>query len=1744
MLKIISSLSFLYCLSIIVLVVYALVFYRGFAKAGRQPRFFPVVFGIIALSCLGFLWINFHAPLSLKTISNTDHHFLRHSGFLVNEELELGTADTANFPTAPYNSFKFSRDEAGVSVTSSYSEEPFYASTGGVFTILSSTYPALNEQLCFSVDGQNICVTTTSENDFELTVNDQRFSINREIRKGISIWNLFKDELAFINTVAYRNEQVILSLNNLYVVRNDVSRRKSGELRYFISSKLFTLGNDVNYGGRNLTMNDARFVALIDDQSQFAWGISFLDNNRNQYKLSIQGADSFIVHNKYPVSYPLSGEKRDDWSVHPINKFLVSDHQDMLRIPAVFRQGFLFPGFAANSETNFRPILLNYERNTANVPLKVQARIMDEPGSLVQINNSQLVLPAGSKEFSWLFTIENTFTWQFGGSSFTASAWKALLLGSLLFFILMVLANSFATQGHKLNWVWQVLACITLLLLTTRYFFYWRYKSFPPYEGMDLPSLQQLNSFWNFGIILLATFCLSIVFGYGLLSRVIKGIAGKSGKRTVSLSVKGWNKIPGFYKSRVQRLGARNTFLLLWLLTLLISAGAAFASGFNPGICRHLAIGLVIAYFIFSLYSYRYSPLVVGQEKSWWTINTSKISEVLFNNPMKVLISLSLLALLVFIDIGFGIVFLNFLLFNETFLCINYSISGLSPGSRKNATIFGVMGMIYLAAFLANLLYAPYIFNFFLDAHEGIFLSLYLLGAFLIMINIARFLSPSLSKQKPLVILSGVILLFAVSFFFFPKEKILAKAAMTKYRIDVMTMPVDQAIEAAYEEGKTWQPVIRAAQNQWFINTFIEKKNNPAAGDPGFHLLPHAPQTKGAKYNAQATDLVASRFFLAEHGAMSVILFVLLLLLPVSLLASFYKLYPDFSNRINTGYPLIATGFSILNYLLITALLVILAATGRYIFFGQDLPFASILSKQSVLFPSLLIILVVIMFRKIPLEYYANRKKLLPGGVVFILLVILLFFFQPTYNREKEFNVPELAGKLEAEVQLHLQPVLDFFDTSRSTRNLSFAAKDKLFTDSLRQMQELSSGKSMFAQEIIAYGKADFARHLDQSRMLYLDLYSGRPKLTVNENYFRIEPPPHLQESWTGNLYSDSSRYNINLWTPSTGELAKLRLSGMTNEPVTNLGQALTAKFSEKNKHGFYQSLYLVNNSNVPVTIESCCENKLLVAGDSLRLYNPWQATIKKAGSPESMLIIEPDAFMKNYFVNGSRFYVYPLENRFIWARNFAESASVDFNESGKKDQNATVSIDFELMDSLTAGIKSMMTHDSEYERGAEYGIAVADGNGRLIGIADYIKGISRPDPNDKAGFNRAIRGEEGFVSQSLLRKQIGNINLLRMNPGPGSTLKPVIFSAIASQLNVDWDNFSAQGFTGEQDYFGGEKVKAYDFELNNGNITSVADFIKYSDNYYYANLLLLGSYPKQDLNALLESRFQSSHPSSGVHWPTFNYKGKQFWLDGFENWPGFINGKVNFGLENSFTSISLLENFGIFTRPVNRTYDLFSTKYDSSLFMNAQRRSGFILAEYSIFDQYGSGVNHKIPYDVFAGCFRGHVKGSSQVLVPPVKMLESFGRLVSQSRDYTITLNPYASAPAYRPFEVDAAIPYNNYLTLIKEGVFGGMEQVLDGGTASRLGAMLKKNSPYFYYAKTGTTGDNEAKTKSKLLAITISKKDISHPDFNFRHNKFYTIYFTLQNGPAKQNEEFISRVIKTIENSESFQKYFNDQQ
>ena len=624
MLKFFTSLSFLYTISIIVLLLYGFIYYRDFEK-GRVRRRFPVIFLFIGVACFSFLWINIHAPLALKTFSNLDHHFIRHDGFDVNKRIELGRADTVNYEHNSFNRFEIDRSNGLVHVSSGYSEEPFYLEGQQGYKILSVNYAAIDHVLSFRCDKTEVSVTARPENIIELKIGENDYTKELFIKKGVTCWNLFREVDEFISSSFYHNENLAESLKNILLIRDDVSRKKGGELKYFLSGKLFKYTDGVTYDDSKVKLMDQRFEASLPDQSNFAWGIGFLENNRNQFHVAYRGTDSFSLVNRYPVSYPLSEENRNDWSKHKVSKFLLSDSRDMMNIPAVFKEGFLFSPVGDDHTTSFPPVLLTYQKAAKNDTLQLNAQSLDNLAKKIAIKGDRFLLPSRSAGFSWVFSIRNTYNWEFDIGTFSHNAWQGMLFGSLGLFFILIFLSSLIKPVERQSWIWQLVSCVTLILLTTRFLLYWRYKSFPPYEGMDLPSQQQLLSFSNFGIILLAGALLALILGfpvikylYHLIEQIFINTIGKP-RATRSNAFKRINlNAQNKQAVLIQLLDKRMWFFVSWLFLLVITGSIAAIRNFDPGVCRHLAIAVVLFYFIFLFLSYRHSPLVVSENESWW----------------------------------------------------------------------------------------------------------------------------------------------------------------------------------------------------------------------------------------------------------------------------------------------------------------------------------------------------------------------------------------------------------------------------------------------------------------------------------------------------------------------------------------------------------------------------------------------------------------------------------------------------------------------------------------------------------------------------------------------------------------------------------------------------------------------------------------------------------------------------------------------------------------------------------------------------------------------------------------------------------------------------------------------------------------------------------------------------------------------------------------------------------------------
>ncbi len=207
MLQFLTSLTFLFAFAITVMVWHGIVYYRSFARNGHLKRNFPWVFLSITVACFSFLYWNIHAPLRLQTFSNLDHHFIRHDGFLVDRRIELGKTDTINYPGNAFSRFTLTRENQQLNVSSAYSEEPFYISSGSSFRLLSAVYPASGHSIFFRCGATPVSLTTKNDRSFELHIGDTVFiKTGKSIHYGLSGWNIFRDDSTFINSPWYTNE--------------------------------------------------------------------------------------------------------------------------------------------------------------------------------------------------------------------------------------------------------------------------------------------------------------------------------------------------------------------------------------------------------------------------------------------------------------------------------------------------------------------------------------------------------------------------------------------------------------------------------------------------------------------------------------------------------------------------------------------------------------------------------------------------------------------------------------------------------------------------------------------------------------------------------------------------------------------------------------------------------------------------------------------------------------------------------------------------------------------------------------------------------------------------------------------------------------------------------------------------------------------------------------------------------------------------------------------------------------------------------------------------------------------------------------------------------------------------------------------------------------------------------------------------------------------------------------------------
>ena len=198
--------------------------------------------------------------------------------------------------------------------------------------------------------------------------------------------------------------------------------------------------------------------------------------------------------------------------------------------------------------------------------------------------------------------------------------------------------------------------------------------------------------------------------------------------------------------------------------------------------------------------------------------------------------------------------------------------------------------------------------------------------------------------------------------------------------------------------------------------------------------------------------------------------------------------------------------------------------------------------------------------------------------------------------------------------------------------------------------------------------------------------------------------------------------------------------------------------------------------------------NILLHQNDSLRVCNP-SRFITDSTNNEQVLWNRMHSWKIIMWMAAGTMYI--LWRIVLSGREICRSCFIRLYRCRRNKQNAFVSLILSWWIHCHK-IQVMMSKDTAYKKGAEYGICI-DGNGRLIALTDYIKGLNRPDPNDKAGFNKVIIGDmvlylnPYWESRSAISIYSGWIRVLL-------TLNHCLFSYCFA-IKLELDAFAAEGF-------------------------------------------------------------------------------------------------------------------------------------------------------------------------------------------------------------------------------------------------------------------------------------------------------------------------------------------------------------
>ncbi len=1870
------------------------------------------------------------------TLTNADYHVLQHKGFLIPDKLYLANGSTSQHQGFYRNALwdqtegQLMADTAGL-IVNEFAKPLFVKGEKEGKTV----YELKNRMI--DVDVRDGLVITQGDNDTLFTLTIQHVNPSKITRKITSVDSLKKEHYIFTSTyynngTRYSGEssfdgliyqgyplldivqstpeievdhRLAALLNNSYLVREAIVM-KGGTINYdkTISQKLvffpdmsLLLDDYIQINGRPYSL-PATDTIPINDSIQFYAGIG-----KQQTDIYILKRDSNQLRLNY--SFPHKKRLRSKSGGAFITSSLDAIVKDMRD------GGYLFNYFSLDDHFFHINANLRYRLGTPLDSIRFEVFDLQNSGDnkKVIVNSDEEFLLASrsyhnetQNELYWVFDVTNL-------RETNKTSMSVIGRFVLIFFLLVLLRvatdnffNLRSITAFELSIYVVILAFCTIRLIVN-----WRISTFLPIDDITEPVYAKLrNSMANLAWTRIVYIVPVLMTLYSLYKRFyveINGYCASIGKKVKASKF-------GRYCSKIwKKTKQSNSWQRILKIWVVIKKTASWIynhihfSRFLDILQKdHSQAGLTCLMTLllmilcipigkipiaerfcnipFPIFIYLYYNLLL----SYHTRQTGKSTFI-----YRVLNFFILFAYIFVRDAGFTIILAIYGL-------MQCGLNVLFYQKKRDNNILAHIGQSLISMGFA--IFAFFILRFegdamiFIFEHIRIFAQIALGGMAIAAIGLAINGFKAHIKIRSIIGVGFAIFAIVALMDTFRGDSFIVNYANSKahmrYRAEIQKLPKDEKIDTLIitkefnSDDITF--IMRSALNQWFINQYAAAGNKLSETGKTFKLQPHSSQ--GCTYTTQTTDLVITRYVLAEHGERVIIKLLVLLLLLILIYALEIKI-SDITN-------LTSAGALILLYSI--AWLVYLSATNRIVFVGQDFPFLSIQSKVSVFIP--LMLFAIPLFRITNMKLQSEKDDDLTETKLKILVLAAILGSLTTLSitaieqkgkeqQASQFNVSTIIANISEKVEY----INNRFEAYQQHNRTSKKKPEQIWKEFIESAEyggiyqsfiNDKSEKGIFFSSLLQHFQEKVINKNNPSELLHLRRRGRICSLAVNKKHYFIPEILKDEHSWTGDIYAAHIDENFALYGLNEKSTSQINNSNdysirlLPNHLQRKVANTTLAFFNSswvdsdeplilvqsQRTTGIPQYFIIENDTMLLETGKNGIANQLATAvhkGDVISIF------AKQSGKPNAEPIYHKQLnknaqhyLAHNIWLNGKRRLFYPLGRESMWSYHLANLVSGTFSKSELqqyRDSSMHLSLDYDLheevarlvnneikdrrtkFDAKTKKIlddfnsmdtlrqrnprnsyiyfdetdnKVKFTKTAKYDASLNKAIvainkkyqeykyeslfplsdalddvlegpydftAVAiDGNGYIRLMYDYSRKRD-VDPNNFSHLNKVISELYTQGTNQDERDIFGNKALMHIPAGPGSSFKPVAYTATTSQIKLDWNTLNVTG-TGMSEAlsetntstsnvsqyicYGGVEINPRRHGIKSLNIGGGSgslyanNYLIHSNNLYHSVIILLGIQDRGKVTDVLHN-LPADQPNK-LKFPVLSF-GKSSKCFNPEVW--FMDDMVQIPDNGGIMGISLTKNFHIALNNLEYRDTLHlnyfgQQKMMRDLYENSSSTQGWT------FPERGSQnlQDRRISPSLRSG-FNQMLLGAYPLEQSALEMATNAYRLASLNKACHVTsLVEDTTAAPFEPFEVEGGWQLNEYVKFMSQQVWKQMGKVPTEGTAARgsrqvgltdfarkIHTLSKGKYPYgrpFYlYCKTGTLNLNETSAKrAKHLLVIITDTPLERIETieQLRQVKFYTVflsYIGVTGIDAKQYEKFLEATMQ----SQTFQSYMN---